>query len=86
MADEQKLTPTQEECVRLIDSVLDLAVQGNVQSVAIVMVPEAGQYRISAAGNDLDGMLEGAARMQGKLLEALAKQAKPAKPKLVIMK
>jgi hypothetical protein len=86
MTVDPKLTPVQEECVRLLDSVLDLAVQGGMISVGIVIVTEPGQFRISAAGNDLDGLCAGAARMQGEILKAISKQDKPKKPKLVIMK
>lgn len=73
-----------EECVKLLDGVFDLATEGKVQSVAIVMVTAPGVYRIVAAGSHLDGMCEGAKAMHDQLQVLVDKQKQALAPKTVL--
>lgn len=78
----EAMSSAHDDVVELLDTVLDLAARGEVQSVAVVMVTGPGEFRISAAGDDLDGMLAGA--------KAVARELQPLidarKPKTVIHK
>ena len=71
------------ECVALLDAVLDLATEGKVQSVAIVMVTAPGVYRISAAGSDVEGLLAGTRNMDAQLSRLMPAPA--TKPALTVL-
>jgi len=64
MTEAPEAAPEQEDiCLKLIDGVFDMAIDGKVNSIAMVIVTEPGKYRIVAAGPDVDGMAAGAEAM-----------------------
>lgn len=85
-APEQTAPKSGQACAALLDAAFDLATQGKVHSVAIVMVTAPGIFRISAAGDDIDGLLAGAIKMQSELFAVIEKTKKPpAKPALTVI-
>lgn len=67
------------ECVELLDRILGMALDGKINSVALVLVTEPGQFRVVAAGPDVDGMCAGAASLQAELLKVIEGQVKKKK-------
>ncbi len=65
-----------QQVLDVLDAVIELAVRGEVQSVALAMVDGAGHYRLTAAGIHVEGMLAGARDMVTQL-EALMPKPKP---------
>ena len=54
----------------LLAKVLELSRQGKISAVALVMTNGSGEFRVSAAGQDIDGLRDGAVELF-KQLDAL---------------
>lgn len=70
---ENEATKQEDICVKLIDGVFDMAIDGKVHSIAMVIVTEPGKYRIVAAGPDVDGMEAGARALHDQFKKLLGK-------------
>ncbi len=71
------------ECVRVLKQVLEDAKAGNVRSVALVIVEKPGEFRVTGAGTDVDGLRDGTVELF-KQLERLLGMAENAEAKVIL--
>lgn len=65
-----------QSCVPLLENVLKSAKAGAVHSVALIIVERPGEYRVTGAGDDVDGLYAGCVELF-KQLDKLVTMAEP---------
>ncbi len=63
-----------QSCTELCKALLKMAKDGEMSSLAVVIIPRKGEWRISGAGTDVDGMLEGTIALHNSLVTLLEKE------------
>ncbi len=61
-------------CVELCKSLLKMAKDGHMISIGVVIVPKQGEYQVTGAGTEIDGLLEGTIAMHDSLISLLQKE------------
>lgn len=62
------------ECIELCKTLLKDARDGNIISIGVVVIPKEGEYHVTGAGTEIDGLLEGTIAMHDSLVTLLEKE------------
>jgi len=68
--------PDNKSCVELLQNLLKMAKKGEVISLAVVIIPKQGEYHVTGAGTEIDGLLEGTIAMHDSLISLLEAEQK----------
>lgn len=63
-----------KDCAELLKSLTKLCRDGGLHSMAVVLIPKPGEYRVTGAGTDIDGLLEGTIALHDSLITLLQKE------------
>lgn len=63
--------PDNKSCIELCKNLLKMAKDGEMISIGVVIIPKEGEFHVTGAGTEIDGLLEGTIAMHDSLISLL---------------